>query len=103
MSWQAKKKYKEPYLTPADRERIARIDQNPHIINRKCKSIMTLKKKGLKQEVCIYVYGKDQTMINEKIQEHLKFFQEKDKSWYLDSVKDLSSKDSSSNEQQLET
>lgn len=94
MAWQ-KKKFKEPYLTQADRERLAKIEHNPHALARKFKSLMTLKKKGLDQEICIYVYGESEDVVKAKAEEHLKFFQEKDKAWKMTSLKSLNNNDAS--------
>lgn len=84
-----KKKTKEPYLTAADRERIARLDNNPHLENRKLKVQMVLKHPKVKADVCITVYGKDKAMLKERLSENLAFFQASDKKWKLAEVIDL--------------
>lgn len=88
-----KKKHKEPYLTDSDRERLAKITDNPFAKLRKFKSLLTLVKKGLEQEVCIYVYGESEEAVKAKADEHLKFFQESDKSWKVKSLVDCKAKD----------
>ena len=94
MAWQ-KKKFKEPYMTQADRERIARIEHNPHALARKFKSLLTLKKNGSEQEVCIYVYGESEDAVKTKAAEHVKFFQDHDKTWKMLSLKSLNNNASS--------
>ena len=89
MSYFKTKKAKEPYLTASDRERIARIDSNPHLVNRKLKVQMVLKHPKIKAEVCIAVYGKDKDMLKEKITANLADFQTFDKKWKLAKVIDL--------------
>ena len=83
MSYFKTKKVKEPYLTASDRERIARIDSNPHLVNRKLKVQMVLRHPKIKAEVCIAVYGKDKDMLKEKIAANLADFQASDKKWKL--------------------
>ena len=80
------KKAKELYLTASDRERIAAIDDNPHLVNRKLKVQMVLKHPKIKAEVCIAVYGKDKDMLKEKIAANLADFQASDKKWKLAEV-----------------
>ena len=90
MAWQ-KKKFKEPYMTQADRERIARIEHNPHALARKFKSLLTLKN----------VYGESEDAVKTKAAEHVKFFQDHDKTWKMLSLKSLNndaSNDDASNE-----
>ena len=89
MSYFKTKKAKEPYLTASDRERIATIDNNPHLVNRKLKVQMVLKHPKIKAEVCIAVYGKDKDMLKEKITANLADFQTFDKKWKLAKVIDL--------------
>ena len=51
MAYFKTKKVKEPYLTASDRERIATIDDNPHLVNRKLKVILNhLQMKTIKQQ-----------------------------------------------------
>ena len=64
------KRHKEPYLTASDRERLARMSDNPFAKLRKFKSLLTLECKGIKQEICIYIYGKSEEDIKEKAKEH---------------------------------
>ena len=89
MSYFKTKKAKEPYLTASDRERIATIDNNPHLVNRKLKVQMVLKHPKIKAEVCIAVYGKDKDMLKEKIAANLADFQASDKKWKLAKVINL--------------
>ena len=89
MSYFKTKKAKEPYLTASDRERIARIDSNPHLVNRKLKVQMVLRHPKIKAEVCIAVYGKDKDMLKEKITANLADFQASDKKWKLVEVIEL--------------
>ena len=89
MAYQKTKKIKEPYLTAADKERIAKLDANPHIIDRKLKVQIVLKHPNIKAEVCITVYGKDKEMLKKSITEHLALFQTSDKKWKLIEVIDL--------------
>ena len=89
MSYFKTKKAKEPYLTASDRERIATIDDNPHLVNRKLKVQMVLKHPKIKAEVCIVVYGKDKDMLKEKIAANLADFQASDKKWKLAKVINL--------------
>ena len=89
MSYFKTKKAKEPYLTASDRERIATIDDNPHLVNRKLKVQMVLKHPKIKAEVCIAVYGKDKDILKEKIIANLADFQTFDKKWKLAKVIDL--------------
>ena len=83
MAYFKTKKAKEPYLTASDRERIATIDNNPHLVNRKLKVQMVLRHPKIKAEVCIAVYGKDKDMLKEKIAANLADFQASDKEWKL--------------------
>ena len=89
MAYFKTKKAKEPYLTASDRERIARIDDNPHLVNRKLKVQMVLKHPKIKAEICITVYGKDKDMLKEKITANLADFQTSDKKWKLAEVIDF--------------
>lgn len=89
MAYYKSKKVKEPYLTAADRERIARIDCNPHLVNRKLKVQMVLKHPKIKAEICITVYGKDKDMLKMYIAENLAAFQKSDKKWKLAQVIDI--------------
>ena len=89
MAYFKTKKTKEPYLTASDRERIARIDSNPHFVNRKLKVQIVLKHPKIKAEICITVYGKDKDMLKEKIAANLADFQASDKKWKLAKVINL--------------
>ena len=89
MAYFKTKKAKELYLTASDRERIARIDSNPHLVNRKLKVQIVLKHPKIKAEICITVYGKDKDMLKEKIAANLADFQASDKKWKLAKVIDL--------------
>ena len=89
MSYFKTKKAKEPYLTASDRERIATIADNPHLVNRKLKVQMVSKHPKIKAEVCIAVYGKDKDMLKEKIAANLADFQVTDKKWKLVEVIEL--------------
>ena len=89
MAYFKTKKTKELYLTASDRERIATIDNNPHLVNRKLKVQMVLRHPKIKAEVCIVVYGKDKDMLKEKIAANLADFQASDKKWKLAKVIDL--------------
>ena len=89
MAYFKPKKTKEPYLTVSDRERIATIDNNPHLVNRKLKVQMVLKHPKIKAEICITVYGKDKDMLKEKIAANLADFQASDKKWKLVEVIEL--------------
>ena len=79
---------KEPYMTAGDRERIRLMDENPYAKMRKCKYLLTLAKKGVNQEVCIYVYGEDKDEIKAKADEELEFFRKSDKNWKIVSLVD---------------
>ena len=87
------KRHKEPYLTASDRERLARMSDNPFAKLRKFKSLLTLECKGIKQEICIYIYGKSEEDIKEKAKEHLDFFQKTSKDWKIKSLVDCKAKD----------
>ena len=89
MAYFKTKKAKEPYLTASDRERIARIDSNPHLVNRKLKVQMVLKHPKIKAEICITVYGKDKDILKEKIAANLADVQASDKKWKPEQVIDL--------------
>ena len=89
MAYFKTKKTKEPYLTASDRERLATIDDNPHLVNRKLKVQMVLKHPKIKAKICIIVYGKDKDMLKEKITANLADFQASDKKWKLAEVIDL--------------
>ena len=89
MAYFKTKKTKELYLTASDRERIATIDNNPNLVNRKLKVQMVLRHPKIKAEVCIVVYGKDKDMLKEKIAANLADFQASDKKWKLAKVIDL--------------
>ena len=89
MSYFKTKKAKEPYLTASDRERLATIDDNPYLVNRKLKVQMVLKHPKIKAEVCIAVYGKDKDMLKEKITANLADFQASDKKWKIVEVIDF--------------
>ena len=73
-------------MTTSDKERIVRINDNPHLANRKLKVQMVLKHPKIKAEVCIAVYGKDKDMLKEKIATNLADFQTSDKKWKLAEV-----------------
>ena len=89
MAYFKTRKTKEPYLTASDRERISRIEDNPHLVNRKLKVQMVLRHPKIKAEICITVYGKDKDMLKEKIAANLADFQTSDKKWKLAKVIDL--------------
>ena len=89
MAYFKTKKAKEPYMTASDTERIATIDNNPHLVNRKLKVQIVLKHPKIKAEVCIAVYGKDKDMLKEKITANLADFQASDKKWKLAEVIDF--------------
>lgn len=83
------KKLKEPYLTEADRKRIADLDHNPWLEDRKLKVGITLKHPSIKAEIYIVCYGKNKEMLKQYIAEHLDFFQKHDKQWKLINVEEL--------------
>ena len=89
MAYFKTKKIKESYLTASDIKRIATIDSNPHLVNRKLKVQMVLKHPKIKAEICITVYGKDKDMLKEKITANLADFQASDKKWKLAEVIDF--------------
>ena len=89
MAYFKTKKAKEPYLTASDRKRIATIDDNTHLVNRKLKVQMVLRHPKIKAEICITVYGKDKDMLKEKITANLADFQTSDKKWKLAEVIDF--------------
>ena len=89
MAYFKTKKTKEPYLTASDRERLATIDDNPYLINRKLKVQMVLKHPKIKAKICIIVYGKDKDMLKDKITANLADFQASDKKWKLVEVIDF--------------
>ena len=51
MAYFKTRKTKESYLTASDRERIATIDDNPHLVNRKLKVQMVLKHPKIKAKI----------------------------------------------------
>ena len=89
MAYFKTRKTKELYLTASDRERIARIEDNPYFFNRKLKVQMVLRHPKIKAEICITVYGKDKDMLKEKITANLADFQTSDKKWKLAEVIDF--------------
>lgn len=97
MAFQKKKVPTYKYLTAGDRERLAKIDDDPNKHWCKFKYLMTLKKEGLSQEICIKVYGETEEKVKEHIAEHLAFFKKADEKWILASVKNLKESPDSEN------
>lgn len=69
-------KKKEPYLTQADRERLARASESESHKQRKAKACIYLKKTGCKQEFVINVYAPNEEKLKTEIADKLKWFQE---------------------------
>lgn len=82
-------------MSAGDRERIRMMDENPFAKARKCKYLLTLGKKSLDQEICIYVYGENEDAVKAKAKEELEFFQKSDKTWKIKSLVDCKAKDDS--------
>lgn len=92
MGWQKKKKLKDPYLTEEDRLRIARAIKNPVLAARKFKGMITLKKDGLDQEICIYVYGESEEDLAAKMAKRGDEFRMSDSAWKTIATKNLTVK-----------
>ena len=93
MTFFKKSSFGNAHLTDEDRKRIADIDSNPAMENRKCKFQITLKHSDIKAEICISVYGKDAEMVRSNIAEYLKFFRDADKRWELIKTEVMKKKD----------
>lgn len=100
MEFKKKKGFTGKYMTQADRERLAKVDHDPRNDWQKCKYLLVLGKKGLKQEICIKVYGKDEDEIKQHIKEHLEFFKSNDKNWTILRTENLKQKEESETEEE---
>ena len=72
---------KEPQLTAADRERIARMSGGEFAESRKVKFELILGKDDLVAEVLIAIYGEDDADCRKQADEIIMFFRTADKTW----------------------
>lgn len=82
-----------PYLTSADKERIARLDNDPAKADRKLKYGVSFSNPKYKCILYIICYGKDKDDLKQHIKEHLQHFTANDKDWKVEKIENLKEKD----------